>query len=237
MSTLPRRWVTSPTESVSPEATPIQDPVLSRIDLVLGTIVALGMGTAFTLMSSGLSLIVTFVPGVVFAWFTFAWLYVKKIRLPRGSAFLPVFFVALAAQFIHFAEEFTTGFRTAFPLLYGGVPYTDDLFVTFNMASYCAFTLASVLVFAKGIRFLLIPPLFFIVYGAIGNAIAHTWWSLYFHAYFPGLITAQAYWVLGPLVLYKLLGAPRAVVITTALFALVLIPLLTIFASPSAIGS
>jgi hypothetical protein len=211
--------------------------VLSRKDLVIGTVIALVMGTAFTLLSSGMSLIVTFVPGIVITWLTYVWCYLKRTRLPDGSEFLPVFFVALAVQFIHFAEEFTTGFRTRFPLLYGGLPYSEDLFVTFNMIAYFMFTLACILVFTRRLRFLLVPSLFFIVYGAIGNAISHTWWSFYLHAYFPGLITAQIYWIVGPLVLYKLLDRPRVVFAITILFALVLIPLLTIFASGGAVGS
>ena len=228
MSTL-----TATTEVVILEAAPTatHSEVLSKTDLIIGTIIALVMATAFTLLSSGLSLIVTFVPGIVVTWLTYVWLYIDKRHLPSGAAFLPVFFVALAVQFIHFAEEFTTGFRTSFPLLYGGTPYSADLFVTFNMAAYFIFTLTCILVFTKGFRFLLVPSLFFIIYGAIGNAISHTWWSLYLQAYFPGLVTAQIYWLVGPFLLYKLVGRPKVALLITVLFALVLIPLLTIFAS------
>jgi hypothetical protein len=226
MSTL-----TATTEVVILETGPTRGEVLSQRDLIIGTMIAFGMATAFTLFSSGLSLIVTFVPGIVATWLTYVWLYVDKRHLPSGPAFLPVFFVALAVQFIHFAEEFTTGFRTSFPRLYGGMPYSADLFVTFNMVSYFIFTLACVLVFTKSFRFLLVPSMFFIIYGAIGNAIAHTWWSLYLRAYFPGLVTAQIYWIVGPFLLYKLVGRPKVALLTTVLFALALIPLLTIFAS------
>lgn len=215
----------------------IDSDVLSTRDLAVGTAVALVMGTVFTLLSSGLSLIVTFVPGVVFAWLTYVWLYFSKTKLPNGSDFLPVFFVALAMQFIHFAEEFTTGFRVHFPQLYGGAPYSEDLFVTFNMIAYFMFTMTTILVFTKSLRFLLVPSLFFIVYGAIGNAVSHTWWSLYLRAYFPGLVTAQVYWFVGPLVLYRLVSRPKVVFTIITLFALVLIPLLTFFASVGAINA
>jgi hypothetical protein len=211
--------------------------VLSKKDLVIGTVIALVMGTAFTLLSSGLSLIVTFVPGIVFAWLTYVWLYSTQTKLPNGSKFLPVFFAALAVQFIHFAEESAAGFRINFPLLYGGAPYSEDLFVTFNMIAYFMFTVTAILVFTKSLRFLLIPSLFFIVYGAIGNAVSHTWWSLYLRAYFPGLVTAQVYWLVGPLVLYRLVGRPKVAFAIITLFALVLIPLLTFFASPGAIAA
>lgn len=210
---------------------------LGKKDFIIGTIIALVMGTTFTLLSSGKSLLVTFVPGIVITWLTFAWLYKKQIKLPDGPTFFPLFFATLAWQFIHFAEEFTTGFRTKFPFLYGGTPYSDNLFVTFNMLSYFVFTLACILVFTKKLRFLLVPVLFYIIYGAIGNAISHSWWSLSLKSYFPGFASAQLYWVLGPLVLYKLLGERRAVIAVVILFALVLIPLLTIFSSPAAISS
>ena len=211
--------------------------MLRKKDVVVGTIIALAMGITFALLSSGLSLIVTFVPGVIVSWLTYVWLFVKKTRLPTGSAFLPVFFALLAVQFIHFAEEFTTEFRTAFPLLYGGGSYSANLFVTFNMIAYCVFALACILTFTRNIRFLLFPALFFIIYGAIGNAISHTWWSLYLRSYFPGLITAQLFWVAGPFVLYKLLGRRKAVFMIIILFVLVLVPLLTIWASPRAISA
>lgn len=210
---------------------------LGKKDFIIGTVIALVMGTTFTLLSSGKSLLVTFVPGIAITWLTFAWLYKKQIKLPDGPAFFPLFFATLAWQFIHFAEEFTTGFRSQFPLLYGGTPYSDNLFVTFNMLSYFIFTLACILVFTRGLRFLLVPILFYIIYGAIGNAISHTWWSVYLKSYFPGFVSAQLYWILGPLVLYKLLGERRAVLAIVILFALVLIPLLTIFALPAATGS
>jgi hypothetical protein len=63
--------------------------VLRTKDLVIGTVITLVMGTVFTALSSGLSLIVTFVPGIVFTWLTFVWLYLKKTKLPSGSEFLP----------------------------------------------------------------------------------------------------------------------------------------------------
>jgi hypothetical protein len=209
--------------------------VVSRKDLVLGTVIALAMGTTFVFLSSGLSLIVTFVPGIAATWLTFAWLYAKRVALPQGREFIPAFAVLLAVQFLHFAEEFATGFRTQFPLLYDGAPYSANLFVIVNMCAYFAFTIACLLAFETRRWFLLVPAIFFIIYGAIGNAISHSWWSLYLGAYFPGLVTAQAYWVMGPLVLHKLLGRRVAVFAVVGLFALVLMPLLTMSASPAAL--
>ena len=50
-------------------------------------------------------------------------------------------------------------------------------------------------------------------------------------------MTAQAYWVLGPMVLYRLLGRRAEVAAIVALFGLVLISLLTIYASPTDVPS
>lgn len=210
----------------------VTDRVLSRRDLVIGAVIALVMGTTFTFLSSGSSLIVTFVPGVVVTALTFGWLYLKQVPLPTGESFIPAFVGLLAIQFLHFGEEFATGFSADFPSLYGGVPYSANLFVLFNMAAYFVFTVACLVAFATRRWFLLIPALFFIIYGAIGNAIAHTWWSMYLGAYFPGLVTAQAYWIGGPLVLSRLMGQRRAALVTVVAFAIVLVPLLTIYASP-----
>src|SRR5688572_10162670 len=111
---------------------------LSRRDFVIGSAIALAMVASFALISSGLSLIVTFVPGVAFSWLIYARMRLTRTSAPASPLFLPIYFATLAAQFLHFAEEYLTGFRTLFPLLYGGAPYSDPLFVTFNMLSYTA---------------------------------------------------------------------------------------------------
>lgn len=209
--------------------------LLEKKDIIIGTVIALIMGTIFTWLSSGASLLVTFVPGLVVTWAVFLWMYVKKRELPSSGEFLPIFFAALSVQFIHFAEEYTTGFYTKFPLLYGGMPYSVNLFVIFNMNAYFIFTLACLLAFTRNVRFLLLPAMFYIIYGAIGNAISHTWWSLYLGSYFPGLITAQLYWVAGPLALHKLLGSRKEVSVIMSGFGVLLIILLSIFATPVAL--
>jgi hypothetical protein len=202
--------------------------ILSRNDFVIGTVIAIAMATVFTIVSSGRSLIVTFVPGLVVAWLIYLWLYVKGHELPDADHFVPLFFVALSLQFLHFAEEFVTDFKTLFPVLYGGVPYSNNLFVTFNMVSYAVFVLSCLLVFYRGLRFLLVPVLFYVVYGAVGNAITHTWWVVHSGRYFPGFFTALAYWVLGPWLLYRLMAHWRYAIAVVVVFAILLVPLVTV---------
>lgn len=95
------------------------------------------------------------------------------------------------------------------------------------MTSYFVFVVACLLVFTKNLRFFLMPVLFFIVYGAVGSAISHSWWVIWQKAYFPGFYTAQAYWVLGPLALSALIGSRRSTLIAVALFGAILIPIMT----------
>jgi hypothetical protein len=204
--------------------------VLSSKDLAIGTVIALVMTTIFVTLSSGRSLLVTFIPGLLVAWLIYAWMFLKQIELPRAEAFVPLFFAGLAIQFLHFSEEFITDFKTFFPAHYGGAPYSDNLFVVFNLLSYALFTTACVLVFFRNVRFLLMPVLFFVVYGALGNAISHTSWVLDAGAYRPGFVTALAYWIVGPWLLYKLLGRRSSVVVAVVGFAAVLVPAVTIFA-------
>jgi hypothetical protein len=201
---------------------------MTTLDFGIGTVIAVLMAIGFTRISSGRSLIVTFVPGVAISWLVMLWMFVQHIDLPAAGHFLPYFFAALVVQFLHFTEEFRTDFKTFFPVRYGGSAYSDNLFVTFNMAAYAVFTTCAVSVFYLHARYLLMPALFFIVYGAIGNAISHTVWSAVARAYRPGFVTAQAYWVIGPLALYQLIGSAAATAVTCVAFAVVLLITLNI---------
>ena len=199
---------------------------LTKTDFVIGTIIACMLLTIWIIGSSGMSLIATFVPGLVFAWLLFAFLYFKQIELPDYNVFLPLYFLTLGWQFIHFTEEFMTNFKEFFPLAYGGQSYSNNTFVAFNMCSYFVFIVTPVLVYFKRLKFLLVPVLFFIVYGALGNAIAHSWWSIYWGKYFSGLYTAQAYWIFAPLLLAMFLKSKKLtgifIIAMTIILALIL---------------
>lgn len=207
------------------------DGVVSGTDFIIGTAIAIVMATAFTLLSHGASLLVTFVPGVAFAWLVFAWMYAAKTTLPDIDAFVPWFFATLAVQFLHFAEEYNTGFQRLFPELYGGAAYGNEMFVNVNMVMYAVFALSCLLVFYKRWLFLLLPMLFFIVYGAIGNAVSHSWWVAQSQTYFPGFFTSLAYWILGPLLLARLLGNWLHAVVVIVPFGALLVALLTNFSA------
>jgi hypothetical protein len=201
---------------------------LGRKDLVVGSVIALLMAAIFSALG-GRPLIVTFVPVLAVVWLIFLRMYVKKMPLPQAADFLPIYFSLLAWQFMHFAEEYLTGFYSRFPSLYGAEPFSPELFVSFNMVSYALFVVACLLVFSKNLKFLLIPVLFFVAYGAIGNAISHTWWVILQKSYFPGFYTALAYWIIGPLALAKLIGSRNHAFAWTAVIAVALVPIMTVF--------
>jgi len=123
-----------------------------------------------------------------------------------------------------------TSQKTFFPELYGGTAFSNDLFVSFNMASYAVFTLACLAVVYRRIGFLLVPVLFCVIYGAIGNAISHTWWVVEAQAYRPGFATAQLYWIARPWLLAILVKNRVQALIAVAAFGGILVPLLASFA-------
>jgi hypothetical protein len=194
---------------------------LTRTDLMAGSAIALAMACIFTWIG-GRPLFFTFVPGLVATWIIFAWMHARQVELPNGSTLYPFYFGVLAWQFVHFTEEFTTGFADKFPALFGAAPFSTDLFIAINMLSYFGLVTAFILTFVFGIRFFLIPVLFFAVYGAIGNAVSHTYWIVAENGYFPGAVTAQVYWIAGPLLLAEILGARQPALIATGGFAVLL---------------
>ncbi|WP_020040011.1 hypothetical protein [Salipiger mucosus] len=200
---------------------------LSRQDLGIGTIIAFAMAGVFV-WAGGQALLATFVPGLLVTWSIFFWMHRRQVQLPDGEALYPLYFGVLAWQFLHFSEEFMTGFRERFPVFFGSEPFSTGLFVGINMLSYFGFTIAFIAVFAAGRRFLLIPMLFFIVYGAIGNAISHTYWVILEGGYFPGFFTAQLYWVIGTLLLARLVSSWRVAAVATSAFAIFLVSVLSL---------
>lgn len=200
---------------------------LSRLDLGIGTVIALAMAGVFV-WAGGQALLSTFVPGLLVTWAIFLWMHLRQVTLPDGRALYPLYFGVLAWQFLHFSEEFMTGFRERFPTFFGAEPFSTELFVGINMVSYFGFTIAFIAVFAAGRRFLLVPMQFFIVYGAIGNAISHTYWVILEGGYFPGFFTAQLYWVVGVLLLARLVNSWRVATAATSAFAVLLVSVLTL---------
>ena len=178
----------------------------SRLALITATIMALVMIVVFWIFSSGWSLRLTFVPGVILAYILF--LLTIKRKAPAPQRLLPLYLIAVAVQMLHFAEEYLTGFYAKFPALFGGAAYSPEVFVAFNMSAYFAFIIGAVFIYKKT-RPLMMIPLFFITYGVLGNAITHVIFAIYVGGYFPGLYTALIYWLLAPFLLRELWNGTR----------------------------
>jgi len=97
------------------------------------------------------------------------------------------------------------------------------MFVGFNMIAYALFTFAAVAVFVKGVSALLMPVIFFVVYGAMGNAISHAFWCINQGGYFPGFWTSLIYWILGPVLIYQWLRNVKQTAVFVCCFIAVLV--------------
>ncbi|MCT4306151.1 HXXEE domain-containing protein [Elizabethkingia anophelis] len=204
---------------------------ITQRDMIVASLITVVMGSFFIYLSHGKSLLITFLPGLACAWSMYLLMFIKKIAIPNTESFTPIFLIALATQFLHFAEEHATGFIYFFGVHYGGLPYDDNIFTSFNMVSYSLFTLGYVLGMYWNLRFLLIPVFFFICSGVLGNAIWHVLWVLETGQYQPGFYTAILYWILAPYLLYKILGKKKYVILVISALVIVLIPLLLIFST------
>lgn len=203
---------------------------ISGSAMIIGSIIIAIMATAFAIIG-GRPLIVTFLPGLALVWLIYLWLYKSKRNLPGGRALYPIFFGTLSWQFLHFFEEFATGFRVRFPELYSASPYSAELFVGINMVSYFVFAISFIVATEKRIAPLYIPALFFVIYGGMGNAIAHPLWAVYTGGYFPGLFTSIPYWFLAPAVLSYFVGGFARAFTIAIFFSVILVPILIITAS------
>ncbi len=119
-----------------------------------------------------------------------------------------VFLIGLAAQCLHFMEEFVTRFQDRFPTLLGLPAWSQNFFVVFNLVWLSVWILSAIGV-RKGYRLALFPVWFFAI-GAILNGIAHPLLAVVAQGYFPGLITSPVVGVLG------LLLWPRLQALTTS---------------------
>jgi hypothetical protein len=125
-------------------------------------------------------------------------------EMPKAERVLPVYLVALAIQFLHFAEEYVYGFQHRVAEIMAGMPPFDaDVFVAFNMIAYCLFLLGGLGMY-RGMKFPMILVWFFTIAGVLGNAILHPLLALRVGGYFPGLFTSFAYLILGPILLSRL---------------------------------
>jgi Protein of unknown function with HXXEE motif len=113
-----------------------------------------------------------------------------------------LFLIGLAAQCLHFMEEFVTRFQDRFPALLGLPAWPENFFVVFNLI-WLSVWMLSAIGLQRGCRFALFPVWFFAI-AAIANGIAHPVLAVVAQGYFPGLITSPIVGVLGVLLWLRL---------------------------------
>ena len=137
-------------------------------------------------------------------------LWLSLVRRPRDGASAEarrvrrVAGVAVAAQAIHFLEEWYTGFHVRFPALLGLAPWSSTFFVTFN-ACWIAIWIVSVACLGAMPRALVLP-IWFLAIASVANGVAHPLASIVSGGYFPGLWSSPVVGILGVLAL-RALGA------------------------------
>lgn len=175
--------------------------VIGRMaDLFIPALIAVGGIVIFFLVHPAQRL--SFVPAMVVAFICY--LRTSYREMPRVERVLPIYLLALALQCLHFTEEYLYGFHLRLgEVMRGMPPFETNLFVAFNMIAYCLFLLGGLGMY-KGLKFPMILVWFFAIAGVAGNALWHVLLALRVRGYFPGLYTALAYWIIGPILLKRL---------------------------------
>jgi len=119
-----------------------------------------------------------------------------------------LFLIGLAAQCLHFMEEFITRFHDRFPALLGLPAWPENFFVAFNLLWLTVWILSAIGL-QRGYRAALFPAWFFAI-AAIANGVAHPLLALVARGYFPGLISSPVLGVLGVLLWRRLLALTRS---------------------------
>lgn len=115
---------------------------------------------------------------------------------------LALYLVAVALQALHVLEEFRTGFHRTYPPLIGLKPWSDEFFITLNLAALALFVLIGIGV-GYGLRYGTIVVLAFALI-MLANGVVHLVLAVRRRGYFPGLYTALAHLVVAVLLLQAL---------------------------------
>lgn len=118
-----------------------------------------------------------------------------------------LFALAVAAQGVHFAEEWATGFHERFPGLLGLHPWSIELWAGFNLAWF-GIWLLSLAGLRRGWRPALVPVWFLAVACGL-NCVAHPLLALAAGGYFPGLWSSPICGLVGLPLLVLLARATR----------------------------
>jgi hypothetical protein len=120
----------------------------------------------------------------------------------RSARFFIVVGLTILAQCVHFLEEFRSHFFIRFPEAFGLQPFTETVFVSFNL-TWLAIWVIALFAVRKGLV-IAVCPIWFLGLAMVLNFLAHPILALRSGGYFPGLLTAPLVGVLGVLLIGEL---------------------------------
>ncbi len=116
--------------------------------------------------------------------------------------------IAVVAQAAHFGEEYLQQFYLRFPAQLGLAPWSEQFFVSFNVAWLVVwvFAIATLTKFPRLAAF----PLWFLAIASVANGVVHPLLSLVVGGYFPGLWSSPVVGILGVVLVSALASATQA---------------------------
>ena len=181
-----------PSETASVPSAPVRNResiATAAVVVVVDVAMLVTMGRAVALLA--VALVLAYV----------VWL-AQSVLEPRRV--LSAYLLALAAQGLHFIEEYRAGFYREFPPLVGAAPWSRSTFLLFNLAWLFVFVLA-----AQGLarrwRPAGVVALFLALGGGVLNGLGHFALAARASAYFPGLYTAPLSLAAGSYLLLRIL--------------------------------
>lgn len=180
---------------------------MNKRDAIVPAIIALLLIAVFFWLSPGLGLIVTFVPSMGAAYVCY--MLTSYRATPDPARVLPVYIMALAAQSLHFGEEFVTGFYTRWPReIFHAPPFGLGTWVLINLIAQAAFTMGALAIYRR-VKVGMIIVWFFAIMGVAVNGVQHPIYCLMVGGYFPGLFTSLLHLALAPFLLSGLWRGSR----------------------------
>lgn len=125
------------------------------------------------------------------------------------NRFMHLFLVGVALQCLHFIEEFVTGLYIHLPAFLDLAPWSPEFFVAFNLAWIAIWIISAIGIYHH------FPaayfPVWFFIFGMVGNGVFHPLLALATQGYFPGLVTSPIVGVISIILFTKLweLTQPR----------------------------
>jgi len=181
-----------PSETASVPSAPVRNResiATAAVVVVVDVAMLVTMGRAVALLA--VALVLAYV----------VWL-AQPVLEPRRV--LSAYLLALAAQGLHFIEEYRAGFYREYPPLVGAAPWSRSTFLLFNLAWLFVFVLA-----AQGLarrwRPAAVVALFLALGGGVLNGLGHFALAARASAYFPGLYTAPLSLAAGSYLLLRIL--------------------------------